>query len=160
MPRKPRASCLNCSNETQRPGYKYCTNQCQVDFQYKRYIEDWQAGSIIGLQRLGVVSRHIKRYLRDKYHNKCCLCGWSEVNVHTGIVPLVADHIDGDWQNNTEQNLRLICPNCDSLTATYAGSNRGRGRKGRGVSMRVNMARSLSSQKTTESDIIASVLPS
>ena len=49
---------------------------------------------------------------------------------------LVADHIDGDWRNNVENNLRLICPNCDSLTSTYAALNRGNGRKNRAISKR------------------------
>ena len=38
------------------------------------------------------------------------------------------DHIDGNSENNSENNLRLICPNCHSLTATYRGANRGHGR--------------------------------
>ena len=38
------------------------------------------------------------------------------------------DHIDGNSDNNSEENLRLICPNCHSLTSTYRGANRGHGR--------------------------------
>jgi len=84
----------------------------------------------------GVVSKHVKRYLREKYNNSCCLCEWSEINLKSGLVPLVADHIDGDYKNNKERNLRLICPNCDSLSPTYAGLNKGNGRKNRRVSKR------------------------
>ena len=90
-----------------------------------------------GLQSIGIVSGYIKKYLRRKFYNKCCICGWAEVNPKSGLVPLVADHIDGNWRNNVESNLRLLCPNCDSLTPTYAGLNRGNGRKGRVVSNRV-----------------------
>jgi hypothetical protein len=91
---------------------------------------------VTGLQSLGIVSTYIKRYLRKKFGDKCCLCGWSVINVKTGKVPLVADHIDGNWRNNTENNLRLICPNCDAISPTYAGLNRGKGRKHRVVSRR------------------------
>jgi hypothetical protein len=128
-PKKLRSKCLVCDKETSRAGYKYCSNTCQFEYQHKLYINGWRAGNIEGLQRLGVVSTHIKRYLREKYNNKCCLCGWAEVNVKTGTVPLVADHIDGNWKNNIEENLRLICPNCDSLSPTYGGANKGNGRK-------------------------------
>jgi hypothetical protein len=136
-PKKPRLPCLNCGNKPLRPKYKYCSNRCQIDYQYSQYIKLWLNDEVSGLQRLGIVSKHIKRYLREKFDNKCCLCGWSRVNVITGQVPLVADHIDGNWRNNAESNLRLICPNCDSLTATYAGLNRGNGRKKRVLSNRV-----------------------
>lgn len=136
MPKKKRTNCINCDEETNRPGYKYCCNRCQIDYQYKQYIYHWLNGSVSGLQGHGVVSRHVKKYLREKYDNKCCLCGWAQVNLFTGIIPLVADHIDGNWQNNIESNLRIICPNCDSLTATYAGLNRGNGRRQRAVSKR------------------------
>ena len=140
-PKKPRAQCLNCKKETNRAGYTYCSNACQLAYQHALYIMKWKEGSIHGLQNIGVVSIHVKNYLREKFQNKCCLCGWSEINIKTGVVPLVADHIDGDWKNNAESNLRLICPNCDSLTATYAGLNRGNGRKNRIVSKRVSDAR-------------------
>jgi hypothetical protein len=141
MPKKPRKRCLNCGKEPRRAGYKYCTNACQVEYQYSLYIQDWKSRKVTGLLRIGVVSRHIKRYLREKFGNKCQLCGWSEVNIKTGKVPLVADHIDGDWRNNIESNLRLICPNCDALTSTYAALNKGNGRKNRTVSKRVHEAR-------------------
>jgi hypothetical protein len=101
-----------------------------MDYQYERYIAAWKRGDENGLKNsLGIVSNHVKRYLREKYNDRCSECGWSRVNPFTGKVPLVADHIDGNWQNNTEDNLRLLCGCCDSLTESYCGSNRGKGRK-------------------------------
>jgi hypothetical protein len=41
---------------------------------------------------------------------------------------LVLDHIDGNPTNNCRENLRLVCPNCDSQLATYKSRNRGNGR--------------------------------
>ena len=142
MPKKLRADCLMCGKIPARAGYKYCSNRCQIDYQYVSFVKKWKAGEISGLQQgLGIVSSHIKRYLREKYDNKCCLCGWSEKNLFSGVVPLVADHIDGNWRNNLEDNLRLICPNCDALTSTYAGLNRGNGRKNRVLSLGVQESR-------------------
>ena len=141
--KKLRNNCLSCGKLTARPKHIYCSNMCQLDYQYKKYIDDWQKGNIKGLQGLGIVSRHIKRYLREKFGNKCYKCGWSETNCFTGKVPLVADHIDGDWRNNTENNLRLVCPNCDALSSRYAGLNKGKGRGNRASSKRAQEARML-----------------
>lgn len=139
--RKAVSRCLLCSNDTARLGYKYCSNLCQIEYQYQVYIKNWKDGKETGLRNIGVVCNHVKRYLRRKYDDKCCLCGWSQINPKTGSAPLVADHIDGNWRNNTEENLRLICPNCDALSPTYAALNKGGGRRGRAMSKRAIDAR-------------------
>lgn len=140
-PKKPRTPCPVCEKETSRARYIYCSNTCQQELQYWVYLEKWKKGEVSGLINIGVVSRHVKRYLRTKFGNRCCLCGWAEVNPKTGISPLVADHIDGNWRNNTEKNLRLICPNCDALSPTYAALNKGNGRIHRAQSKRAQEAR-------------------
>lgn len=136
--------CLSCEKKVLRPSYKYCSNACHVVHKFNSYVKRWKKGEESGLKgSLGIVSRHVKRYLREKYRNRCCLCGWSKINPKTNVVPLVADHIDGNWQNNKEKNLRLLCPNCDSLTPTFCGLNKGRGRKNRAVSKRIRISKLL-----------------
>ena len=52
-------------------------------------------------------------------------------NPTTGKIPLELHHKDGDYSNNDEDNLELLCPNCHSLTATYKNALNHTGRKGR-----------------------------
>ncbi len=134
--KKPRPKCPICGKEPYRSFYKYCSNACQMEYQYQSHIEKWKKGEEHGLNSIGLVSPYIKKYLRRKFGDKCCLCGWAKVNPKSGVVPLVADHTDGNWRNNIESNLRLLCPNCDSLSPTYAGLNRGNGRNDRAPSKR------------------------
>ena len=141
--KKPRPKCPICGKEPERSYYKYCSNKCQQEYQYQVYIKKWKDGEIKGLNSIGLVSPYIKRYLRRKFGDKCCLCGWSKINASTGKVPLVADHIDGNWQNNAEENLRLVCPNCDSLSSTFAALNKGNGRMNRARSKRAQESRLL-----------------
>lgn len=142
-PKKLRPKCPICNKEPERSFYKYCSNSCQQEYQHRVYIEKWKNGEEKGLNTIGLVSPYIKKYLRRKFGNKCCLCGWSKINTRTGKVPLVADHIDGNWQNNIEKNLRLICPNCDSLNPTFAALNKGNGRTNRAPSKRAQKGRLL-----------------
>ena len=122
-------TCLNCGKEV-KPRYKYCSNQCQRDHQQKEWVEKWFAGEVSGNNDSDwiQVRDRVKKYLFDKYDNKCARCGWSEVNPYTGNIPLEVDHIDGDPYNTTPDNVILLCPNCHSLTSTYRGANRGKGR--------------------------------
>lgn len=36
----------------------------------------------------------------------------------------VLDHIDGDAANNHFENLRMVCPNCDSQLPTFKSKNK------------------------------------
>ena len=122
--------CLNCGKVLSNRQTKYCSNICQADYQYKQYINRWKSGEETGLSGEYGISQHIRRYLIDKYSCKCQLCGWGETNPYTNTVPLEIHHIDGDYKNNNEDNLQLICPNCHSLTETYKSHNKN-GRKQR-----------------------------
>ena len=51
------------------------------------------------------LNKTIRRYLLEKHNYQCEICGWGEVNIFTGLVPLEIHHIDGDYTNNNESNL-------------------------------------------------------
>ena len=123
--------CLNCNKELSSKRSKYCNNKCQAEYQYKEWIIRWKEGKESGIRGSYGISEHLKKYLFEKYHYKCAKCKWGERNPYTGTLPLEVEHIDGNYQNNSEDNLILLCPNCHSLTATYKGANKGHGRKER-----------------------------
>ena len=53
----------------------------------------------------------------------CEECGWAE-KTENGYLPLELDHINGDPRDNRLKNLRVLCPNCHSLTPTHRGRKR------------------------------------
>lgn len=70
---------------------------------------------------------YIRTYLREDQSGRCAICRGNAVWNGRELL-FVLDHIDGDASNNHRDNLRLVCPNCDSQLATYKARNRGKGR--------------------------------
>jgi Zn finger protein HypA/HybF involved in hydrogenase expression len=74
-------------------------------------------------------SAYIRRYILEKQDCKCAICG---IDSWCGEpIKLELDHRDGNATDNTEKNLRCLCPNCHSQTPTYKARNKGKGRKHR-----------------------------
>lgn len=75
----------------------------------------------------GEKGHYVRRYLLDAQDGCCALCGIVEEWNDQPLV-FVLDHIDGDATNNHRDNLRMVCPNCDSQLPTFKSRNRGNGR--------------------------------
>lgn len=130
-----KSNCLTCGKEfsyksSQQTG-KYCSNKCQQEYQKNKVVEDWKSDSTTGVKAGYRLKSAIRDYIFDKYNHQCSSCGWNKVNESTGKSPLEVDHIDGDCSNNKEENLRLLCPNCHSLTSNYKALNKGNGNRKR-----------------------------
>lgn len=123
-------NCLNCNAEINKRA-KYCSITCQKEYQQKMYIQKWKNNEETGMRGEYQLSSYIKNYIFEKYNNKCARCGWNKRNPYTHNIPLEVEHIDGNYKNNIEDNLILLCPNCHSLTSTYKGANLNRGRNSR-----------------------------
>lgn len=67
---------------------------------------------------------NLKKQLFEKglLENKCQLCGLESEWKGKPIV-LRLDHINGTNNDNRLENLRMLCPNCDSQLDTFAGRN-------------------------------------
>ena len=113
--------CICCDKEIYKNNgndvRKYCSSKCQQIYQRDCKIKDNTASSWT-----------LKKYLIEKNGNSCMECGWDKVNPTTGNVPIELEHIDGNSENNNLDNLKLLCPNCHSLTPTYKALNLGNGR--------------------------------
>ena len=70
---------------------------------------------------------YVRDYLSEQQNSRCSICGMDGSWNGASLV-LIIDHINGDANDNCRENLRLICPNCDSQLPTYKARNRGSGR--------------------------------
>lgn len=63
--------------------------------------------------------RLIKEKIFKEECSECHLDQWMNQKIS-----LELDHIDGNHQNNSLSNLRILCPNCHSLTPTHRNKNK------------------------------------
>ena len=62
--------------------------KCQHESQNKSNINKWLSGELSAINIAEGIKPWVKRYLIDKYGNKCSKCGWCEVNPTTNKVPI------------------------------------------------------------------------
>lgn len=111
--------CINCeATLIKKWSKKYCNSQCQASHNIKLRKIRAERGEKLSPRALKTI--HLKQAER------CSICNnttWNQVPI-----TLELDHIDGNSDNNTLENTRLLCPNCHSQTPTYKSKNKGRGR--------------------------------
>lgn len=113
--------CVGCTERVFSK--KYCSTACRQSHE----ITLWLSGELDGTTKYGVAT-FVRLYLNKRSGGQC-----EGIDSRTGDRCLETrvvqvDHIDGNWTNSTETNVRHLCPTCHTLTPTYAGRNSGRGR--------------------------------
>jgi hypothetical protein len=131
--------CKNCNQEFKFKGYScnhiYCSTKCTHEYQRvkSKELEDKRFAAWVNNEPLDIVNPRptLKIFITRLNGYKCAECGISEWN--SKPITLWLDHKDGNAANNSRENLRLICPNCDSQSDTFGAKNYGKGRKSRGM---------------------------
>lgn len=121
------SKCKNCKAEFRHnpsQGGTYCCAKCHQKDRYRQNVSNWLEKKITGRQRDDRPAGFVRRYLLEECNYACTECGWSKVNPFNGIIYLEIDHIDGNRQNGYRENLRVLCPNCHSLTEKYKTLNK------------------------------------
>jgi hypothetical protein len=123
MPVYKEYDCLNCGLHCKKQNVvgKFCSLLCQHAYELKSYKAQWLAGEWPS-------SRTIKRILLNESAN-CSECGLDKWNGKDIVLEL--EHKNGNSDDNSPENVCLLCPNCHSQTPTYKAKNVGNGRHAR-----------------------------
>ena len=117
--------CLYCGKDFHNyyQSQKFCSEECARQYKmqqtFKKNEIKFFKGELSEQQTL-------KKQVIAHSEYQCSICGLSEWN--NNPIVLILDHIDGNPYNNIPENLRLVCPNCNSQLPTFAGKNKGKGR--------------------------------
>ena len=119
-------TCLGCgATLTKRHQKTFCSNRCQRAMERTANVAAWLASGV-GAPGSGR-GHYIRTYLLQEQGNACAVCGCA-TTWQGRELRLVLDHIDGNASDSRRENLRLVCPNCDSQLPTFKARNRGNGR--------------------------------
>ena len=103
---------------------RFCSRRCgsknTVTNQREKRLQQWLEIGVLnyGKNTMIKVNSVYREYIANEQQHCCAICGIPDVWDNKPLV-FVLDHIDGNSSNHNRNNLRLVCPNCDSQLDTY-----------------------------------------
>ena len=101
---------------------RYCSHECSMKAKHKMAYQKLVEGDS-SIMRGNYSPKAFKDDIMQEQDNRCAICGCEPVHNGKPLV-FIIDHIDGNAANNRRDNLRCVCPNCDSQLDTYKSKNK------------------------------------
>ena len=97
----------------------FCSRKCDGNSKRLLKIERFLNGE---LNDDCVRDETIRAFLIKRQGGCCSICSIEPIWNSKPIV-FIVDHVDGNYENNDPNNVRAICPNCNSQSETFSGRN-------------------------------------
>ena len=117
--------CKNCNKEFEdKNGHnkQFCCFECSAEYRHKMSYADFLENNEKYCKGNYTPKMFKKEFLNEQ-GGVCAICKCKPEHNGKPLV-FVLDHIDGDASNNKRENLRMICPNCDSQLDTFKSKNK------------------------------------
>ena len=116
-----KGNCANCGKPISK-SKKFCNSTCYGEYSSKTKYQKILDGDP-SIMNADYSPKNFKNFILKEQENKCAICGMEPYWNNKPLV-FILDHIDGHASNNKRDNLRCICPNCDSQLDTYKSKNK------------------------------------
>ena len=120
---RPIIKCIMCGESTKNSNF--CSHTCRQEKDRRDNIDLWLNGKIVGYKgKNKLLKNFVRFYIFEKNGGtQCSSCGWDGKHPDDGKSLTEIDHIDGNADNTKPDNLRVLCPNCHSMTSTFRARN-------------------------------------
>ena len=122
--------CLMCNKPLSRGNQSgYCA-KCLVLHNRQQKLNNWLQSGDTGFTVDTTIRGVIRDYIFNSQNGRCAICGipnlWNNQELN-----FILDHVNGDAGDSSRENLRLVCPNCDSQLPTFKSKNKNSARNKR-----------------------------